>query len=785
MNNQKQFLKFNFLRVSILVFTLIPISLTAQPRNTISGEITGRDNKEQIAFANVALFDSTGTRLIGGVASNAEGMFSMKQVSAGKYKIMVSALGFESFSKPVEMDGEEISIGTIELTEKKLELNDIVVKAERTKAKSEPDKNTFFISQKMQDASNSGTDILNLIPGVSVDLQQNISLEGSRNILILVDGKERDPGFLRQLQAGQIDKVEIISNPPAQYDASVSGVINIILKKEKKSGLNGHVYAEIPATPSVILLNPAYSLNFGFGKFNLFTSYNGDLRRFNITEYYNRKIYDQPENIEITSTQEVTQKTWSHRFHYGFDWFLNSRNQLSFYGYYNPFSQELDGNVKVETTGAENENWSAFKDDDDTNRSLIYSLWYKHFFGEKPGHEITIDMSLYNLKASNNTTFTSENNGFLHENLVQPDNQSVYIKLDYILSFDKIIKLNTGLQTRLRTMRDNNSADFRYDKNNYAAYGTVNISAPKLEAILGIRAENSARKLKVGENKSDFFLLPTISVKYNLNKVQNLKFTYRRSALFPGFYQLNPSASVEDPLTVSSGNTKLQPEVHDNINLEYALRFKNHFVSTRLFYDRSSDAIRNLMRINESDIFEIQKNNLGDIRQTGILFSGSLGFGKAGLNPYLKLSDVYSVPNSLASENNISECHKTVLESGLSAYINFKFDITATVTFQYTSPMNEIQGISFSDPLYFISIEKTFANKLKAGIVSGIPFTKNFTYYGNETAGSGFESYANGVVHLPAFPLWFKLSYQFSTGKKQTKIERSKTEPEPEKRKGF
>ncbi|MCA1760351.1 MAG: TonB-dependent receptor, partial [Bacteroidales bacterium] len=467
MNIQKQFLKDNLLRFTILVLTLIPISLTAQPRNTISGEIAGRDNQEQIAFANVALFDSTGTRLIGGVASNAEGMFSMKQVSAGKYKIMVSALGFESFSKPVEMNGEEISLGIIELTEKKLELNDVVVKAERTKAKSEPDKNTFFISQKMQDASNSGTDILNLIPGVSVDIQQNISLEGSRNILIIVDGKERDPGFLRQLQAGQIDKVEIISNPPAQYDASVTGVINIILKKEKKSGLDGHVYAEIPATPSVILLNPAYSLNFGFGKFNLFTSYNGDLRRFNITEFYNRKIVVQTENIEITSTQEVTQKTWSHRFHYGFDWFLNSRNQLNFYGYYNPFSQELDGNVKVETTGTENENWLAFKNDDDTNRSLFYSIWYKHVFDER-GHEISLDMSLYNLKAINNTTFTSENNGFLHENLVQPDNHSTYIKLDYTLPFDKLIKLNTGFQTRLRSMRDNNAADFGYDENNYA-----------------------------------------------------------------------------------------------------------------------------------------------------------------------------------------------------------------------------------------------------------------------------------------------------------------------------
>ncbi|HCE58409.1 MAG TPA: hypothetical protein DER09_11400 [Prolixibacteraceae bacterium] len=784
MNNRNLFQKHSNLKLVSIFLLILPLYISAQNQNSVSGEITGENNHELIAFANVALFDSTGARLIGGAASNAEGRFLIENVNAGKYKIIISALGFESWSMPVEINGKSISLGTIGLTEKQLELNDVVVKAERIKARSEPDKNTYFVSLKMQEASNSGTDILRLLPGVSVDLQQNISLEGSSNILILVDGKERDPGFLRQLQAGKIDKVEIISNPGAKYDANITGVINIMLKKEKNTGIDGHVYAEIPATQSAVLLNPAYSLNFGFGKLNLFTSYNGDLRRFDITETYNREIDNHPGISRINSTQLVTQKTWSHRFHYGFDWMLNANNQVSFYGYYNPFSQELDGSAKIETNGTEPGDWQAFKNDEDQNTGTFYSLWYKHNFREKHGHELTMDLNLYNLKASNSTLFTNENGEFLHENLMKPDNRSANFRLDYTLPIAKGFQLNSGIQTRLRTMRDRNNLDFSYDENNYALFGNAGFNIKKLEANIGIRAENAERKLPDGQI-SDYYMLPTIAVKYDFNKTQNLKFNYRRAAIFPGFYQLNESASADDPFTVSSGNAILRPELNDNFSLEYAIRLKNHFVSARLFYDITPNAIRNLIWMNENRILEIQKNNLGEIRQTGILVSGAFAFGKAGFNPYLKIADVYSIPNQLSIENYIAKKHTTLFEPGLSAYFTFKNDITATFTFQYTSPVNEIQGTSFSDPLYFISVEKTFAKKLKAGLVSGVPFTKDFTYQGNKTSGHGFKNHTEGVVNLPAFPLWIKLSYQFSSGKKEIKSERPKSVTEPEKRKGF
>jgi hypothetical protein len=266
MNNLKKIQKNILFKLLALVCILYPSLVSAQGSYTISGEIISGINNEVVAFANVALFDSTRTEIIDGAAGNETGNFILNGVAPGTYQIQVSALGFESWTKKVEMRGD-VNLGSVPLLNSNVQLKDVDVIAERIKAKPSTDKTTFFVNRKMQESSNTGTDILRLIPGLQVDLQQNISLEGSQNIIILVDGKERDRSFLSQLPASKIDKVEVISSPPAKYDASVSGVINIVLSREKNTGLDGHVYLEIPTSGSEIFLTPAYSLNYGFGKF--------------------------------------------------------------------------------------------------------------------------------------------------------------------------------------------------------------------------------------------------------------------------------------------------------------------------------------------------------------------------------------------------------------------------------------------------------------------------------------------------------------------------------------
>ena len=254
-SNLKKNQKIILFKLWVQVCILYPSLVSAQPGFTLSGNIISAENGEAVAFANVALFDSTQNRILNGAAGNETGTFILNGVTPGTYKMQVSALGFESQTRKVEMNGN-LNLGFIPLSETSLQLKDVDVVAQRIKAKSVPDKTTFFVNRKMHESSNTGTDILKLVPGLQVDLQQNVSLEGSQNVIILVDGKERDRSFLSQLPASKIDKVEVISSPPARYDADITGVINVVLSREEHAGIDGHVYLEIPTSGSEIFLQP-------------------------------------------------------------------------------------------------------------------------------------------------------------------------------------------------------------------------------------------------------------------------------------------------------------------------------------------------------------------------------------------------------------------------------------------------------------------------------------------------------------------------------------------------
>ncbi|TAJ08134.1 hypothetical protein DMA11_21575 [Marinilabiliaceae bacterium JC017] len=366
-------------RCSLLVIaiTISLFTLQAQQKQQIKGLLIDQKSNQAVAFANVTLLNTTDSTLVGGTMSNAEGEFCFSPITNGHYRLNVSIIGYEKVIKPIEVTNTiPLKADTILLQEKFITLDETVVAADRMKAKTDVDKTTFFMNKKIYDASNTGIDILKHIPGIQVDIRQNISLEGSQAIIILVDGKERDRNFISQLNPRQIDKVEVMSAPDSKYDADVSGIINIILKKDRDSGINGHIYAEIPTSKSEIYLFPTYSLNYSFKKFNLYTSYNGEFSYFDIDEKSYRKSWNNHGTTEINLNEYLEQKNWSHRFHYGFDYFLNPRNQFNFYAFYNPYSREHDGSIEMQITGTEESDghWATQKEDSDINHSSFYSL---------------------------------------------------------------------------------------------------------------------------------------------------------------------------------------------------------------------------------------------------------------------------------------------------------------------------------------------------------------------------------------------------------------------------
>jgi hypothetical protein len=773
----------------IIVLVINGSGIYAREQASVSGILIDQKSKQAIAYANVVLYNSSDSSLFTGTISDTEGKFTISPVSDGSYRLSITMIGYQSVSKQIEIvNKSNYDAGILFLQENVINLNEMVVIGERLKAKAELDKTTFFMTKKMVDASNTGTDILRLIPGVQVDFMQNISLEGSQNIMILVDGKERDRNFVSQINPRQIEKVEVINAPSSKYDANVTGALNIILKKEHDSGINGQIYAEIPGSSSEIYISPTYSLNYGFKKINLYTSYNGAISNFNLNESTNRKLIVSSGINEIKSVQYVRQKDWSHRFHYGFDYFINSENQVNFYAFYNPFSREYSGTAELHLTGVTNRQWQAQKEDADINNSTFYSLYFKHIFKDKGG-EIAIDLSNYHLKAKNTVTYTSEeldNSSKTLTNRTRPGQNAASIKIDYNTSQGKKLSFSTGLKAKFQLLQDLNSRDFNYSENIFAAFTSFGYKQTKFDLNMGLRIENSLSNSKNNFSNNALTLLPFAALNLKVSSNQNIKISMSRSINRPKIYQLNPSITFDDPYSMRKGNPDLKPELRSTVFIEHSIRFKSNNISTRLYYNKLNNAINNLTFSNDTDILETRIYNLGTIDQYGVQFTAALSLGKIiSISPYIRLFDLVVAGNDLAQEYTIEKRHQTAFESGFSTILSFKRDFALSLIFQYASPKYNIQGSSFSDALYFLSFEKTFNKKFKAGIVSAIPLTKSFTYQGTEITGSDFSSHYEGDIKMSRIPVWFKISYQFNSGKKHERINRNKEEIDSLPKKGL
>jgi hypothetical protein len=752
----------------------------------ISGKIQGTDDGLAIPFANIALMDAQKSEIKGGGTSCLEGKFSIKVKNPGKYRLRISAVGYETLYMALALtDVLLIDLGTISLNVEKISLGEVLVVAERIKATTGAETTTYFVNRNMLSASNTGTDLLTLVPGVSVDFRKNIFLEGSQEILILVNGVQRDREFVAQIPASRIDKIEVSNHPSARFDGSVSGVINIILTRKKNAGFEGHVNLEIPTRSDEVYLFPAYSFRYGSGKLNFFSSYTGELTRFDVVESYQRMIWEQNDNKRINAMNLLQQKTWSHRFHYGMDYFINERSQLNFYGYYNPFSFEYSGNSELFFNGSEKSDWRVVKKDDDMNHTFFNSLFFKHHFDDSGQHGLTADLSFYNLKGESSNTFSNEETGYFHQNQTLPSHQALSIKVDYQKPIMANLNYETGVLARLEKMDDRATVGFDYGENTFAAYNTIGFNRKGLSLLAGFRLERS----KLGQNNQqghDFMaLLPMTSLNYRIKTGQSIRLSYRHSVRYPRFYQLNPIQQAIDPFTLHSGNPFLKPARMENLQLEHSIRFGNQFVSTRVFYSYSGEMISQLNSLNNSTL-ESSTFNLGSMAQYGLQFTGAFSIGKkTGINPVIRVFESSSKPNALGVDHGLQPSRKLGWHASLSAYTLLPGDITASLIFNYSSPEPDLQLTRFSDPLYFISVEKDLGKGFRAGFVSAIPFAESFAYKGTDVKGSGFSDYSTGEIIMSKVPFWFKINYQFSSGGKRQAIERQREEIESIQRRGF
>jgi hypothetical protein len=261
--------------------------------------------------------------------------------------------------------------------------------------------------------------------------------------------------------------------------------------------------------------------------------------------------------------------------------------------------------------------------------------------------------------------------------------------------------------------------------------------------------------------------LPFSSFSYKISSDKTIKTAFTKTIYLPNLYQLNPNLRMDDPNTIRIGNPELDPEIRTAVFAEYSKKTKSNFYSVRIFFNKNQHAINGLTFLNDSSAFETRFYNLGTICQAGFQVSGTFKMGGIiSLIPYIRLYGIQTHTDSLSKNFDIRNRKQIVVEPGFSSIFSFKHGVSLTMNLQYTSPRINLQDNAFSDPLYMISLDKSFKSHFKAGITTALPLKRTFTYQGSEIKSDDFYSRYAGEINITGFLLLFKLSYQFNSGNK-------------------
>jgi hypothetical protein len=744
-------------QVAIVIMN-IALSLSffanAQSSEILTGTLLNASTEEPVPFANVALYQLPDSVFIAGTNTDIDGKFELPFTAGNSSFLMFSYMGFESFTLSID-DLREPRLGNLYLRESELLMETLVVEGEKVKGTTEGGKTVFLINKQHVAASNTGMDILNLIPGVFVDFDQNIRVSGKNKVLIFVNGAERDRRYIQQLRAEQIDQIELILNPSARFAGEADAVIHILLA-EKESGFSGMVYAELPVSRNEVYSFPSASLSFYTPKLHAYTGYNGAFSIFDVSQSYEREIVGEG---EILMEQKTRQRNLSHTFHQGLEYALAPNTLIHGYLAGSWFSETHNGNIILQKNQIES--WTAQRKEKDSNRSLTTGLYFQHEFDPEKDKGITVDWTHSRLRGENRLTFRQEQESFI--NHTQPEQQVSNLRTDFRTKLSPALRLITGFQAQKQHFGNGYENRFDFRSSLIAFYGSMNWKKDAWDVEAGIRAEQiQIKTANLEDTNHNLYVLPNARIGYVWNERHSARLFFRSAMVYPLFHQLNNFEAFLDSYTMSFGNQDLQPYIHHQANLEHTWNTGNLMLMNALFFEKRSNMINSLYSLNAVGLMDVTFANLGDLYQTGLQSSGAIRLSKSiSLNHMLRIFHSRGVGHET---ENFPARDRMAIETGFSGILALEKDISLSLRFRYLSPVNDIQSDFFSGPLYFLSAEKKLGNQWKVGLTSALPFSRNFTYYGLETRGNQFYQRAIGEINMSRIPLWLTLNYSIQKG---------------------
>lgn len=592
----------------LIVTLIITLQIKAQ---SISGVILEDKNKNPLPYATFILKDQNTNKIIDGTITDENGYYTI-EISEGNYDVEVKFMGFLDYKDQIIIENKIPVTLNINLKEDDQMLEEVNIIAKKSTVENFIDKRVINVGQDLLSSGGSAATVLSQISGINADENGSISLRGNQNVTILINGKPNslsNSEILQQIQANEINKIEIITSPSSKYRADgLSGIINIITKRKTRTGLT---------------INTNIGIN-SLGTRNLGSDFSYGKKQFN----YRLGGSDQKIFFgNVNSQQRIGTRPFSRHTDFSFtgrnknikagiDWFVNEKNDISVDLVHRLSTHQMDGDNKYNDDGV---TFNQIDYVDHRHATSEINTNYRSTFKSEE-HVLEVDFQFSNNKNVHNATLVPRRN--IQDNKFMSTINISTLSVDYSMPLNDKINFEVGYHFNQLKM-DNNFINFSNTQevlnenklisiqNTNAVYGLTKFEINPISFQIGLRSENYKLNsllhdnTQIKNNFDNFF--PSFHVYYDINDAFKVKFAYNKRIKRPTLWQLNPSRLQNSEYSTWRGNPNLLPEMSNGFELSPSYKSNSLSISPTIYYKLQTNSIGNSYFIEENQtIFSYQ-----------------------------------------------------------------------------------------------------------------------------------------------------------------------------------
>lgn len=707
----------------------------------IYGKIIDRDTKLPLEFATISLFSKKDSTLLTGTTSDADGGFSLNTNQADFY-LLIEFLSYIpvyfSAAKP-NIYQNRYDVGIVALVLDITRMAEVEVRAEKSTVTMALDKRVFNVGKDLTSAGGTAEDVMRNVPGISVDNDGRFSLRGSSNIRFLLNGRasslvdSENLSGLRQIRANQIERIEVITNPSARYEAEgMAGIVNIVLKTNQKKGLNGSVDAHIGNNRN---MGGGLNINYKKGKFNGYFGMGSWYANRPGKGSFRNEFYTpgQPDSTVFSNMDRTHgQSSLPGFIKFDGDYHLNPKNFLTTSFAYRRSTgdnssrlQYLDALGQPDNLYQITNRTEAEKESDSNFRYLLlYTTEFK-----QEGHELITELQYEHTGMAKSSVFGEHyfdgaNNplsGVDYQQLAnnREKNHRLGSNVDYIIPFGKKGKFEAGWQSAVRQVSNNyevreivNSIespdadftnDFLYEEAIHGIYLNIGNTINRFSWQTGLRAEHSDVTTQLlATNLTDYTsytdLFPSAFLTYKLSDADAFQLSYSRRIQRPVYSDLNPFFTIRDRRNIFRGNPNIKPEYTNSFELGYIRYWEKALLSSVAYYRHTQDVIKRLQRVDSDSpgITITQAENLDFKRNYGVeLTCAYFPHQKLRFNGDLNLYHSFSEGSFWHERKEVFVGGGSFsMETKASSRYSIREKLNTQVTLSYSAPRMTTQGVN-------------------------------------------------------------------------------------------